>query len=407
MMDNPFALPAAYREVQHQAWRFAQERLHPLLQRMDDEDWYPDHVMRELGQHGYLGITADPAYGGAGADLFTAGVICEAFGYWNLNVVAIWGPHENLCLNNILRNGNEAQKAKYAPKMISGEWVGALGLTEPGAGSDALAGMRTTARREGDHYVLNGGKTFISNGPVADVLLVYAKTSPERGAKGISAFIVEKGMPGFSVSQKFRKMGWRGAPTGELFFEDCRVPLENLVGIEDAGVSVVMSGLDIERAFLALGAIGECQRCLDLAVEYAAQRKQFGQPIGSFQMVQAHLAQMYTELEAARLLCYKAVWECNDLERGGGGRGEIHRLAAAALLKAGEVNLMIVDRAVQIFGGSGFMWDTEVNRHYRNAKVTTIGGGTAEVRKLIIAQELLASAGLSREQEERRHVAGR
>ena len=392
-MQNPFELPSQYREIYDQAFRFGKERLYPLLARMDDDDWYPEHLMRELGSAGYLGITADAEYGGAGADLFTAGIICEAFGYWNTNAVAIWGPHENLCLNNILRNGNALQRQRYAPKMITGEWVGALGLTEPGAGSDALGGMRTTAVRDGDHFVLNGSKTFISNGPVADLVLVYAKTAPERGAKGISAFIVEKGMAGFSVGPKFRKMGWRGAPTGELFFDSCRVPAQNLVGGENSGVGIVMSGLNIERAFLAMGTIGECQRCLDLAVEYAAQRKQFGQPIGSFQMVQAHLAEMYTELEAARQLCYKVLWSCNDLERGGGGRGNIHMMTAAALLKVGDVNLMIVDKAVQIFGGSGFMFDSEINRHYRNAKLTTIGGGTAEVRKMIIAQELLRKVG--------------
>ena len=388
-MSNPFEIPAQYREVYDQAFRYGKEKLHPLLAKMDDDDWYPPELMRELGANGYMGITADPQYGGSGADLFTAGMICEAFGYWNLNAVAIWGPHENLCLNNLLRNGNEAQRQKYAPKLITGEWVGALGLTEPGAGSDALGGMRTTAVRDGDAYVLNGNKIFISNGPVADVLLVYAKTDPSRGAKGISAFIIEKGMAGFSVGPKFRKMGWRGAPTGELIFENCRVPAENLVGVENEGVGIVMSGLNIERAFLAMGTLGECQRCLDLSVEYAAQRKQFGKPIGSFQMVQAHLAEMYTELEAARALTYKALFSCHDLEKGGGGRGDIHMLTAAALLKVGDVNQMIVDKAVQIFGGSGFMWETEVNRHYRNAKVTTIGGGTAEVRKMIIAQELL------------------
>jgi isovaleryl-CoA dehydrogenase len=392
-MDNPFDIPAQYKEIYEQAFRFAKERLHPLLARMDDDDWYPEHMMQELGSNGYLGITADVEYGGSGADLFTAGVICEAFGYWNLNAVAIWGPHENLCLNNILRNGNAEQKQRYAPKLITGEWVGALGLTEPGAGSDALGGMRTTATRDGDDYVLNGNKIFISNGPVADVLLIYAKTAPEMGAKGISAFIVEKGMPGYSVAQKFRKMGWRGAPTGELVFENCRVPAANRVGTENDGVGIVMSGLNIERAFLAMGTIGECQRCLDLAVEYAAQRKQFGKPIGSFQMVQAHLAEMYTELMAARQLAYKALWDCNALEQGGGGRGDIHMLTAATLLKVGEMNQMVVDKAVQIFGGSGFIWDTEVNRHYRNAKVTTIGGGTSEVRKMIIAQELLRKVG--------------
>jgi isovaleryl-CoA dehydrogenase len=392
-MQSPFEVPASYREIHDEAFRFGKERLHPLLARMDDDDWFPEHLMRELGSNGYLGITASTEYGGAGADLFTAGIVCEAFGYWNTNAVAIWGPHENLCLNNILRNGDAEQRQRYAPRMISGEWIGALALTEPGAGSDALGGMRTSARKVDDHYVLSGTKTFISNGPVADVVLVYAKTAGELGPQGISAFVVEKGMPGFTAAPKFRKMGWRGAPTGELNFDHCIVPARNRLGTENNGVGIVMSGLDIERAFLSLGIVGACQRCLDLAVDYATQRKQFGQAIGSFQMVQAHLAEMYTEIEATRLLCYKALWQCNDLERGAGGRGDIHILTAAALLKAGQTNTMVVDKSVQIFGGAGFMWDTEINRHYRNAKVATIGGGTEEVRKLIIAQELLRKSG--------------
>lgn len=392
-MNNCFEIPVHYREIQDQAYAYARDKLYPLLTKMDDDDWYPEDLMRDLGRNGYLGICADDEYGGAGADLITMGLVAEAFGYWNMNATAVWAPHENLCLNNILRNANAAQKTRYLPKMITGEWVGALGLTEPGAGSDALSGMSTKAVRDGDHYVLNGNKTFISNGPVADVVLVYAKTNPERGAKGISAFIVEKGMPGFSVAQKFRKMGWRGAPTGELVFDNCRVPAENLVGEENGGVGIVMSGLNIERAFLAMAAIGESQRCLDLAVEYATQRKQFGQAIGTFQMVQAHLAEMYTEIEAARMLCYKALWASNDLEKGGGGRGEIHRLTAAAILKAGETNVMVVDKSAQVFGGSSFIWETEINRHYRNAKIMTLGAGTSEVRKLIIAGELLREAG--------------
>lgn len=379
----------AYQEIYDQAYRFAQERLHPLLARMDDEDWYPPHLMQELADAGYLGITAPPELGGAGLDLFASGMVGEAMCYWNLNANAIWGPHENLCLNNLLRNGNEAQKQRYIPALCRAEMIGALALTEPGAGSDALEGMRTTARREGDTYVLNGRKLFISNGPIADVLLVYAKTAPERGAKGISAFIVEKGMPGFGVAQQLKKMGWRGCPTGELVFDECRVPVANRVMDENAGVAVVMSGLDIERAFFAVGMIGGIQRVLDLSLEYAAQRRQFGKAIGEFQMVQAQLADIYTELEAARLLAYRALLACNALEAGGGGRGELHKLCAAALLKAGRLHVEATEAAVQIHGGMGFMWETEVNRHYRNAKISDIGAGTREIRRIIIATELL------------------
>ena len=389
---SQFELTTEQQAIYDQAFRFARKELHPLLARMDDDDWYPPDMMRLLGENGYLGVTAPAEYGGAEMDLFSCGLVAEAFGYWNPNASFIWGPHENLCLNNILRNGDADQKRRYLPRLCSGEWVGALALTEPGAGSDAMGSMRTTARRDGGDYLLNGTKMFISNGPVADVLLVYAKTAPERGPKGISAFIVEKDMPGFRVAQKLRKAGWRGCPTGELVFEDCRVPAANLVGGENQGVAVVMSGLDIERAFLALPVIGAAQRCLDLSVEYANQRVQFGKPIGEFQLVQAMLADMYTELEAARALAYRAAMACNDLEKGGGGRGGIHRLCAASILTAANMNMSVVDKAVQIHGGNGFIWETEVNRHYRNAKVGTIGGGTNEIRRLIIGEELLRAA---------------
>ncbi len=394
MRDIPNLLEprGAYQEIYDQAFRYSRERLHPLLARMDDDDWYPPDLMRDLGEAGYLGITAPSELGGAGLDLFASGMVAEAMAYWNMNANCIWGPHENLCLNNLLRNGNDEQRQRYIPKLCTGEWVGALALTEPGAGSDALGSMRTTARRDGDHYILNGRKIFISNGPIADVLLVYAKTAPERDAHGISAFIVERGMPGFGVAQTLKKMGWRGCPTGELVFDGCRVPVANRLLGEHQGVAVVMSGLDIERAFFALPVVAAAQRCLDLALDHAAQREQFGRPIGEFQQVQVMLADMYTEIEAARLLAYRALMACNSLEQGGGGAGEIHKLCAAALLKAGSVHLQATDAAVQIHGGMGFMWETEVNRHYRNAKVSEIGAGTREIRRIIIATELMRTA---------------
>ncbi|HUN91972.1 MAG TPA: acyl-CoA dehydrogenase family protein [Burkholderiaceae bacterium] len=387
-----FELDDEQRAIYDQAFRYAQAELAPLLPRMDDEDWYPPDLMNRLGKAGYLGITAPAEYGGAGMDLFSAGLVAEAFGYWNLNAAMIWGPHENLCLNNILRHGDADQKRRYLPKLVSGEWVGALALTEPGAGSDAVGGMRTRARRDGDDYVLDGTKMFISNGPVADVVLVYAKTAPERGPRGISAFIVEKGMPGFRVGQRLLKMGWRGCPTGELVFDDCRVPARNLVGGENDGVAVLMSGLDIERAFLAMPSIGLAQRCLDLATAYAGAREQFNRPIGSFQLVQGMLADMYVDLESARTLVYRAAMACNALARGEGGRGDIHKLCAASIVAASTMAIRVADRAVQIHGGNGFMWQTEVNRAYRNVRVGTIGGGTHEIRQLIIAEELLRSA---------------
>lgn len=389
---DQFELTTDQRGVYDQAFRFAKKELAPLLARMDDEDWYPPYLMQLLGENGYLGVTAPEVYGGAGMDLFSCGMVAEAFGYWNHNAAFVWGPHENLCLNNILRNGNEYQRKRYLPKLCSGEWIGALALTEPGAGSDALGSMRMTARKDGDSYVLNGRKMFISNGPIADVILVYAKTNPEAGAKGISAFIVEKSMPGYSVAQKLTKMGWRGCPTGELVFDECRVPAANLVGDENGGVAVVMSGLDIERAFLTMPFIGTAQRCLDLSIEYANTRQQFNKPIGSFQLVQGMLADMYAEIEAARSLAYRALMACNDLEKGGGGRGDLHKLCAAAILTVSNMALSVADKAVQIHGGNGFIWETEVNRAYRNVKIGTIGGGTSEVRRLIIAEELLRAA---------------
>lgn len=387
-----FELTTDQQQIYDQAFRFAKGELAPLLAKMDDEDWYPPELIKELGKSGYLGITAPAEYGGSEMDLFSCGLVAEAFGYWNHNATFVWGPHENLCLNNILRNGNEEQKQRYLPKLCSGEWVGALALTEPGAGSDAMGSMKTTARRDGDHYVLNGSKMFISNGPVADVVLVYAKTNPELGPKGISAFIVEKDMPGFSVAQKLVKMGWRGCPTGELVFNECRVPAENLIGGENRGVAVVMSGLDIERAFLAMPFIGTAQRCLDLSVEYANTRRQFNRSIGEFQLVQGMIAEMYADLEASRSIAYRALMACNDLEQGGGGRGDVHKLCAASILTVSNMALRVADKAVQIHGGNGFIWETEVNRAYRNVKIGTIGGGTNEVRKVIIAEELLRAA---------------
>ena len=389
-----FDLTPEQRSIYDAAFKYAEAELHPLLARMDDDDWYPDHLLAKLGADGYCGLTVPEAQGGAGMDLMEAGLVAEAFGYWNANAAFIWGPHENLCLNNIVRNGTADQIARYAPDLCAGRKVGALGLTEPGAGSDALGSMALRAVRDGDDYVLTGRKMFISNGPVADVVLTYAKTAPELGAKGISAFIVDTDTPGFSVAQTLTKMGWRGCPTGELVFEGVRVPARNLLGVENAGVAVVMSGLDIERAFLGLPYIGAAQRCLDLSLEYAATRQQFGKPIGSFQMIQSMLAEMYTSIEAARTMSYRVLAACDDMQHDEGGRGSIHKLCAAAVLNGAEMITKVTDMAVQIHGGSGFVWETEVNRHYRNARIASLGGGTTEVRKLIIAGELFQERGL-------------
>ncbi len=288
-----FDLGDEHREILDQADRFARRELYDLSIRMDAEEWWPPDVFPKLGAHGYLGLTIPDAYGGVGLDLTSAGLVLQAFARWNHALALSWVAHDNLCANNIFRNANEAQRRKYLPDLCSGRTIGALGLTEPGAGSDALGSMRTTARRDGDHYVLNGAKIYITNGPVADVLLVYAKTDLTKGAHGISAFIVEKDFPGFHVAQKLEKMGYRGSQTGELVFDDCRVPVENLVGEENRGVAVVMSGLDLERAMISPLCLGVAERAFQLSLEYAQTRRQFGKPIGSFQMVQSMLADMY------------------------------------------------------------------------------------------------------------------
>jgi isovaleryl-CoA dehydrogenase len=386
---SAFDLDADQTMILDQADRFARKELHGLSARMDAEEWWPEEAFRKIGDQGLFGATVPPEYGGAGLDLVAAGLVAQAFSRWNHALALSCVAHDNLCLNNIHRNGDEAQRRKYLPDLCSGRKVGALGLTEPGAGSDALGSMRTTARRDGDHYVLNGGKIYITNGPVADVLLVYAKTAPEKGAHGISAFIVEKDFPGFRVAQKLEKMGYRGSPTGELVFEDCRVPRENLVGGENRGVAVVMSGLDLERAMISPLCLGIGERALALSIDHAQTREQFGKPIGSFQMVQSMLAEMYVLVETVRTFTYRALAAAAALKTGEGGRGDIHKLTAASVMFAADSIHTVLDKAMQIHGGSGYIWDSEINRLYRSIKLMEIGAGTTEVRKMIIAGELL------------------
>lgn len=369
--------------------KFAREVMYPLSDKMDLEEWWPEDIFGQMGELGLLGITIGEEYGGLGLDLVTAGAIGQAFGRWNHALALSWLAHDNLCANNIYRNASEALKKKYLPGMCSGELLGALALTEPGAGSDALGSMRTTAVRDGDDYVLNGTKIFITNGPVADVLLVYAKTDVSRGAKGISAFVVEKDFPGFSVAQKLIKMGFRGSQTGELVFDNCRVPAENLIGKENEGHKVLMSGLDFERAILSPMMLGICERALELSVEYAQTREQFNQPIGQFQMVQARLADMYMHVETMRSFAYSVLSEAGDLDHGEGGRGKIHSKTAASIMYAANTMNKVLDNAVQIHGGSGYIWEMEINRLFRSTKVLEIGAGTTEVRQIIIAEGLL------------------
>ncbi len=384
-----YGFASDYQAIYDMAFRYAREELYELCERMDNEDWFPEQQYRAMHEQGFLGATIAPEHGGPGLDVLAQCFICEALSYWNHSIAACYLASDNLCINNLTHNANAVQKQQYFPRFCTGEAIGALGMTEPGAGSDALGSMATTARRDGDDFVLNGRKLFITNGPIADVLLVYAKTAPDRGNKGISAFIVEKSFEGFAVAQKLDKMGWRGSPTGELVFDDCRVPAGNLLGEENTGAGIMMSGLDIERAIGAFYCLGMTQRALDLSVEYANTREQFGKTIGNFQMVQAILADMYTDVETIRALTYQLGREVLELPVGEGGRGEIHKRSAAAVLHAGRASMRVLDNAVQLHGGMGFMRESEVNRLYRSGKVMEIGAGTNQVRQMIIAGELL------------------
>jgi isovaleryl-CoA dehydrogenase len=298
-----------------------------------------------------------------------------------------YGAHANLCADNICRNADNAQKEKYLPGLCSGDLVGCLALTEPNAGSDAVS-LQTTAVRDGDEFVLNGSKMFITNAPVGDVFLVYAKTDPPRKAKGITAFIVDRDSPGLSVSPKLEKMGNRGSPTGEVFFEECRVPAKNVMGEVNQGIKVMMGGLDVERAFFAGEPLGIAEGALDLALAYAREREQFGKPIGDFQLIKAKLADMYTEIEAARGLVYRAAVLAGRADRGGKGT-EVHKLAAAAILFSAETATRVANQAVQIHGGYGLMLEYPINRFYRDVKLYEIGAGTSEIRRLLIADEII------------------
>ncbi len=387
-----YELTDTQQQIRHEAERFSREQLAPLAAEMDDTQAWPDHLFGLFAKHGYLGLTIPHEYGGQGLTLFDAGLVCEAMGTWNASAMLSWGAHDNLCANNIYRNANQDIRERYLPGLCDGSLVGALALTEPGAGSDALGSMATTAVRDGDEFVLNGTKLYITNGPIADVVLVYAKTDLGAGAKGISAFVVEASTPGFAVGQKLDKMGYRGSPTGELVFSDCRVPAANLVGEENNGVAVVMSGLDFERIFFAPGAVGMAQRCLDLSLEHALARKQFDTEIFNFQAIEFKLADMWIGIESAKAYVYKVLAMCSDSDHSEAGRGAVHAHSAAALLYATKMMREAADEAMQIHGGAGYMWEMEVNRLYRDAKLLEIGAGTQEVRRGIVGKHLRSQA---------------
>ena len=386
-----FDLTSDQRQLFEHADRIGKEKLLPLAERMDNEEWWPEDLFAELGSLGFLGVTVPEKYGGVGLGLLESGLILQAFSRWNHAVGLSWVAHDNLCLNNIYRNGSEEIREQYLPNLCSGKWTGCLGLTEPGAGSDALGSMRTRAELDGDHYVINGSKLYITNGPVADVCLLYAKTQQDAGSKGITAFVVDTKTPGFKVAQKLTKMGFRGSQTAELVFEDMVVPRKNIVGTEHQGHQVVMSGLDYERAAIAPINVGVAERALELAVDYAKTRTQFDQPISQFQMIQSRIADMYVWVETMKTFCWQVLEEAQNVDETQAGRGQIHARTAASVMYCADMCNKVLDSALQIHGGSGYVWESEINRLFRSTKLLEIGAGTTEVRKMIISGEVLAS----------------
>jgi isovaleryl-CoA dehydrogenase len=359
---------------------FSEDRVAPIAAEIDRTDEFPRYLWPEMGALGLHGITVEEEYGGAGMGYLAHCVAMEEVSRASASVGLSYGAHSNLCVNQIRRNGNEDQKRRYLPKLISGEHLGALAMSEPGAGSDVVS-MKLRAQKRGDRWVLNGTKLWITNAHYAETLVVYAKTDPEAGPKGITAFLIEKGFKGFRPAQKLDKLGMRGSPTSELVFEDCEVPEENVLGTVGGGVRVLMSGLDYERAVLASGPVGILQACLDLVVPYIHERKQFGQAIGEFQFIQGKVADMYTALNACRAYVYAVARAC---DRGHASRKD----AAGAILFAAEAATKASLDAIQILGGNGYINDYPAGRLLRDAKLYEIGAGTSEIRRLLIGREI-------------------
>ncbi|MGE0501406.1 MAG: isovaleryl-CoA dehydrogenase [Rhizobiaceae bacterium] len=362
--------------------RLASEKIAPIAAKVDRDNEFPMHLWKEFGALGLLGITADPDYGGSGMGYLAHVVAIEEISRASASVGLSYGAHSNLCVNQINRWGTTEQKERFLPKLCSGDHVGALAMSESGSGSDVVS-MRLKADKKNDRYVLNGSKMWITNGPDADTLVVYAKTDPERKSRGITAFLIERGMKGFSVAQKLDKLGMRGSNTGELVFEDVEVPFENRLGEEGKGVEILMSGLDYERVVLAAGPVGIMAACLDTAVPYVHERKQFGQAIGEFQLVQGKLADMYATTNAARAYVYAVAAACD--------RGETTRKdSAGCVLYAAEKATQVALDAIQLLGGNGYINDYPTGRYLRDAKLYEIGAGTSEIRRWLIGREIMA-----------------
>ncbi|WP_420725793.1 isovaleryl-CoA dehydrogenase [Hwanghaeella sp. LZ110] len=359
---------------------FVSDELAPRAAEIDKTDQFPMDMWKKFGDMGLLGITVEEEYGGAGMGYLEHAIAMEEISRASASVGLSYGAHSNLCVNQIRRNGTEEQKQRYLPKLISGDHVGALAMSEPGAGSDVV-GMKLRAEKKGDRYILNGTKMWITNGPDADTMVIYAKTDPDAGSKGITAFLVQKDFKGFSVAQKLDKLGMRGSHTGELVFEDCEVPEENILGGLNKGVKVLMSGLDYERAVLAAGPLGIMEACMDVVLPYLHERKQFGQAIGEFQLMQGKLADMYTTMNACKAYVYAVVKACD--------RGQTTRKdAAGAILYAAEKATWMTLEAIQVLGGMGYINESPTGRLLRDAKLYEIGAGTSEIRRMLIGREL-------------------
>ena len=372
----------ALREMTH---KWAQDRVAPMAADIDRNNNFPAALWKEMGDLGLLGVTVEEEYGGSNMGYLAHTVVVEEIARASASVSLSYGAHSNLCVNQIRLNGNEEQKQKYLPGLISGEHVGALAMSEASAGSDVVS-MKLRAEKRNDHYRLNGTKYWITNGPDADTLVVYAKTDPEAGSRGITAFLIEKTMKGFSTSEPFHKLGMRGSNTGELIFEDVEVPFDNVLGEEGKGVNVLMSGLDYERVVLSGIGIGVMHACLDHVMPYLAERRQFGEPIGNFQLMQGKIADMYAAMNSARAYVYAVAGACD--------RGEVTRQdAAACVLYASEQAMNQAVQAVQAMGGAGYLEDSPVSRILRDAKLMEIGAGTSEIRRMLVGRELMKAMG--------------